>query len=67
MILKSRKFWLMIVDVFVSAATYFIGRYVSPDAAKDILFCIGLLQPVVISVIIGIAVEDAATKRAGGE
>lgn len=65
MLFKSRKFYLMLVDVLVSLAGYFIGRYVSPDAAKDALFVIGALQPVVIAVIVGIAVEDAAQKRAG--
>ena len=61
-IFKSRKFWLMILDVAVSLASYFIGKYVAPDAAKDILYVIGLVQPVFVAVIIGIAVEDAAEK-----
>ena len=63
---KSRKFWLMVVDVVVSAATYFIAKYVNPAAAEDALWMIGLLQPVVISLITGIAIEDAAQKRAQG-
>ena len=65
-IFKSRKFWLMIADVVVSLSTYFISKYVNPEAAKDVLFVISILQPVVIAVIIGIAVEDAATKSAVG-
>ena len=64
-IFKSRKFWLAISDVLISGATYFLSRYASPEVAKDILFVIGLLQPVVISVIIGIAIEDAGEKSAG--
>ena len=48
-IFKSRKFWLMICDVVVSLATYFISKYVNPEAAKDVLFVISILQPVVIA------------------
>ncbi len=59
---KSRKFWIMIVDVVVSSATYFITKYAAPDLAKDILFLIGAWQPVVLFVIGGIALEDAAAK-----
>jgi len=63
MILKSRKFWLMMVDVVVSLVTYFVGKYVAPGASADILWVVGLMQPVIISLIVGIAVEDAAEKR----
>ena len=61
-LLSSRKFWLMIVDVLVSAGIYFIAKYADPMFAEDALWMIGLLQPVIISVITGIAVEDAAEK-----
>lgn len=62
MILKSRKFWLMVADVAISTATYFVTNYVAPELQNTILFLIGAWQPVVISLIIGIAVEDAAEK-----
>ena len=65
MLLKSRKFWLMVVDLVVSLAGYFITKYVNPGAAQDALFIIGALQPVIIAVIVGITVEDAAALRAG--
>ena len=61
--LHSRKFKLMLVDVIVSIATYFIGKYVVPVIGNDILWLIGVVQPVVIALIVGIAVEDAAEKR----
>lgn len=64
-IFKSRKFWLMILDVVISVASYFVTNYLAPDMAKTVLYLIGALQPVFVSVIVGIAVEDAATKRAG--
>lgn len=63
---KSRKFWYMIVDVTVSISAYFVGKYVAPDASKDILFLIGSLQPVVITLIAAVAYEDGQEKRSGG-
>ena len=62
MIFKSRNFWLMVFDVVISTATYFISTYVNPVTGADILWLIGAWQPVIIAVIIGIAVEDAGTK-----
>ena len=59
-LLKSRKFWIMIVDVFISTATYFVNRFVSPQTANDVIWLIAAWQPVVYAVIAGIATEDAA-------
>lgn len=61
-LLKSRKFWLMILDLVVSLASYFVGKYAGPEVSKDILYVIGLMQPVFVSIIIAIAIEDAAEK-----
>ena len=62
MILKSRKFWLMVFDVVISTAVYFVTNYVAPEVGNNILWLIGAWQPVIVSLIVGIAVEDAATK-----
>ena len=59
---RSRKFLLMIFDVVISTATFFVSKYTTPDLAENILWLIGAWQPVIISVIVGIAVEDAAEK-----
>ena len=61
-LLKSRKFWLMVVDVVISAAVYFVSKYLNPAAGEDVLWLIGLLQPVMISLITGIAYEDGQEK-----
>ena len=61
-LLKSRKFWLMIFDVVVSTAVYLVTQYVNPALAEKIIWLIGAWQPVIIAVIVGIAVEDAAEK-----
>lgn len=57
---KSRKFWFTVVDVVISTATYFVGKYLGPPASEDILFLIAAWQPVVITLIASIAYEDAA-------
>ena len=63
-LLQSRKFWLMILDVVISTATYLVGKYVIPELAEDILWLIAAWQPVMVALITGIAVEDAASKSA---
>ena len=65
-LLKSRKFWLSVFDIVVSTITYFVTKYAAPEIGNDILWLIGAWQPVIIMLIAGIAIEDAAVKRAGG-
>ena len=64
---KSRKFWLMVADVTVSLATYFIGKYMNPASAQDLLFLIGAVQPVVISVIVSITVQNLEGIKASAQ
>ena len=64
MILKSRKFWLMIGDAITGTLAIVLAWYLSPDKVGQVLTLWGLWQPVVISCIVGIAVEDAAEKGA---
>lgn len=59
-LVRSRKFWLMIMDMIVSLITYFGGRYLTPATNADMIFLIGAFQPVIIAVILGIAYEDGA-------
>jgi len=65
-LLQSRKFWLSVFDVVISTATYLVGKYVAPELAKDVLWLIAAWQPVFVSLIAGIAMEDAAAKSAAG-
>ena len=62
---RSRKFLTLLLDVVVSLATYFVGKYAMPEAADDILMVIAAMQPVVLAVIASWAIEDAADKLAG--
>ena len=63
---KSRKFWLMILDLIVSLTLFFVGKYADPALFEDIKFVIASLQPVFITVIGAIAYEDAASIKAQG-
>lgn len=63
-LLRSRKFLLLILDTVISSVLLLVGRYVAPDLAEIIVILIASWQAVFAAVIIGIAVEDAATKRA---
>lgn len=60
-LLKSRKFWLLILDTVVSLLLFFVGKYV-PDAMDDIKFLIISLQPVFVVIIGAIAYEDGQLK-----
>lgn len=63
-LLKSRKFWIMLIDVIISSITYFVAHYASPEAGENIIWLIGSWQPVIYAVIAGIATEDAANVTA---
>ena len=64
-LLKSRKFWLAVLDVIVSTATYFVTKYVAPEIGNDVLWLIGSWQPVIVMVIAAIAQEDIAKLNTG--
>jgi len=64
-LIRSRKFWLMVLDVVVSGSTYFIGKYAGAEG-QDMLFIIGLLQPVFVTVIASVTVEDNAERKMQG-
>jgi hypothetical protein len=65
-ILKSRKFWILVFDVFVSVTTYFVAKYVNPAMAQDVLFLIGSLQPVVLALIASITVQNVEAMKVQG-
>jgi len=62
---RSRKFLTLLLDTAISLVTYFVAKYVSESAGRDVLYLIGAIQPVILAVIVMWGVEDAAAKRAG--
>lgn len=63
-LLKSRKFWLMILDLVISLALYFVAKYAAAPVAEDVKWVIGLIQPIFIAIISAIAYEDASLNAA---
>ncbi len=60
----SRKFLLLLLDSFLSMLIYFLGRYAPLFILEDVKFVVLIMQPVFIAIILAIAWEDAAAKRA---
>ena len=48
---KSRKFWLLILDIVLSSAAFFSARYLDPNAQEIVKFAVVTLQPVFIMLI----------------
>ncbi len=61
-IFKSRKFWIVISDAVFSIATMLVTFWLSDQTEIRVLVLgiLATLQPVTISLINGIATEDAA-------
>ena len=64
-LVRSRKFWIAMFDLVVSLVLYFVGKYAAPTIADDVKIVIGLIQPVFLLLIGGIAYEDGKAKAAG--
>ena len=58
---KSRKFWLLVLDVLISLVLFVVGHF-APDFEEMAKELIAILQPLVVAVIVGIFVEDFAAK-----
>lgn len=61
-LLHSRKFWLAVADAFFSTLTIVLTILLSPTHADLALQIVAIWQPVIIAVIVGITVEDSATR-----
>lgn len=65
-LLASRKFLLVVLDAIVAAVGLCVGFFLKdPEWQRFILAFVGILQPVFVSVIVGIAVEDSAALKSG--
>ena len=64
LLLSSRKFWLLILDVVVSTVLFGVAQF-APQAEEIVKFAVLTYQPVFVFLIVSIAVEDAAAKRGG--
>lgn len=64
MLFQSRAFLLALMDAIVALVAYFVTKYAAPSAAEDVLKVIGILQPVIITVIAKIAVDNRTEAQA---
>jgi len=48
---KSRKFWVLILDIVLSSAAFFGARYLAPESQDIANFAIVTLQPVFLMLI----------------
>lgn len=63
-LVKSRKFWIMILDVVISLTTFFVTKYAGPEAQEIVKVVILAIQPVFLTLIGAIAYEDASLNAA---
>ena len=64
-LLHSRKFWLFVLAAVVDVATLLVGRAAGIDQ-ELVLELVAIFSGLASVVIVGIFVEDAAKKAAGG-
>ena len=62
---KSRKFRILVFDTVISTVVFGVTSFLAPEHADKVLELIAILQPLAFAVVVGIAAEDSAAKRAG--
>lgn len=64
-LLKSRKFWLAVLDAVLATLAISLGWFFAPDKVEEIMKLVLIWQPVIILVIISYTVEDSVAKAKG--
>jgi hypothetical protein len=59
LLFASRKFWLLILDTVISLVTLISTAVLAPAQLDFALKIVAILQPVFVSIIYGIALEDS--------
>jgi hypothetical protein len=62
-LLKSRRFWTLILDTVISLVSLVVSLQFSPDVQKLVQTVIIALQPVFVALIAAFTVEDVAQAR----
>ncbi len=55
---KSRKFWIVVLDVIVSCVLFFGAKYIVPQTFDDVKFVIGILQAPILLLITAYTVQN---------
>lgn len=65
-LLKSSKFWVAVIDAVSATLAIILAWFLAPDKVNQVLTLIAIWQPIMIAVIVGTWVEDAAKKSNEG-
>ena len=58
-LLRSRKFWIAIMDVVICSVLFFGSKYLGAGTFEDIKFLIGIVQVPVVLVITALTVQNS--------
>ena len=64
-LLRSRKFWILVLDVIVSSVLFFGAKYIAPVAFEDVKFIIGVLQAPVLFLITAYTIQNSVAIAKG--
>jgi hypothetical protein len=62
---KSRKFWIVVLDVIVSCGLFFGAKYLAPVAFDNVKFLIGVLQAPILLLISAYTVQNSVAIAKG--
>ena len=63
---ESRRFWVLIIDTFVSIAGFIVAHYVpDPNTADLVKFLVITLQPICLTIVAAYTVDDVQAFKAG--
>ena len=64
-LLRSRKFWILVMDLVVSCVLFFGAKYIVPSLFDDVKFLIGILQAPVLFLITAYTVQNSVAIAKG--
>lgn len=63
--LQSRKVKIILIDTVASTLILCAGQFLTPEWSEFAIKLVGLMQPAVVALVVGIAVEDHGAKSSG--
>ena len=66
-LLKSKSFWVVVLDFVFSVILYFVGKYLGESVGADVRFMIGVLQPVALVLVAAFTYDDVEARKAQTE
>jgi len=63
--LQSRKVRIILIDAVASTLILCAGQFLAPEWSDFAIKLVGVMQPAVVALVAGIAIEDAGAKAGG--